>query len=57
MMGVCFDCLVRIDGKANQQGCMVLVKPGMRIELQHGANALVDVLSAGRVRGTSPGNC
>lgn len=37
MMGVCFDCLVTIDGHANQQGCMVRVRDGMRIEWQHGA--------------------
>ncbi len=37
MMGLCFDCLVTIDGHANQQGCMVRVRDGMRIEWQHGA--------------------
>jgi D-hydroxyproline dehydrogenase subunit gamma len=31
MMGVCFDCLVEIDGVPNQQGCMVQVRDGMRI--------------------------
>jgi len=36
MMGVCFDCLVNIDDVPNQQGCMVLVKPGMKIERQQG---------------------
>jgi predicted molibdopterin-dependent oxidoreductase YjgC len=36
MMGVCFECLVRIDGTYNRQGCMVSVKPGMRIERQMG---------------------
>ncbi|MEO8136378.1 MAG: (2Fe-2S)-binding protein, partial [Betaproteobacteria bacterium] len=30
MMGVCFDCLVEIDGIANQQGCMIAVRGGMR---------------------------
>ncbi len=34
MMGVCYDCLVNIDDLPNQQGCMVLVKPGMKIERQ-----------------------
>ena len=37
MMGVCFDCLAKIDGVANRQACMVPVTPGMRIEPQHGA--------------------
>jgi len=36
MMGVCFECLVRIDGTYNRQGCMVPVRPGMRIERQMG---------------------
>nr|WP_234885315.1 MULTISPECIES: (2Fe-2S)-binding protein [Rhizobium/Agrobacterium group] len=35
-MGVCFDCLVIVDGVASIQGCMVPVKPGMRIESQQG---------------------
>lgn len=37
MMGVCFDCLVTIDGAPNQQGCMIRVSPGMRVERQQGA--------------------
>lgn len=40
MMGVCFDCLVAIDGVPNQQGCMVSVAPGMRIQTQRGARVL-----------------
>jgi predicted molibdopterin-dependent oxidoreductase YjgC len=36
MMGVCFDCLVTIDGHPNQQACMVRVHDGMRIESQQG---------------------
>ena len=34
MMGVCFDCLVTIDGVGNRQGCLVPVREGMRIETQ-----------------------
>ncbi|MGH7246959.1 MAG: 2Fe-2S iron-sulfur cluster-binding protein, partial [Pseudomonadota bacterium] len=30
--GVCFDCLVVIDGIANRQACMTQVREGMRIE-------------------------
>jgi hypothetical protein len=37
MMGVCFDCLAEIDGLPNRQSCMVTVRPGMRIDRQHGA--------------------
>ncbi|HEY0296321.1 MAG TPA: (2Fe-2S)-binding protein [Bordetella sp.] len=37
MMGVCYDCLVTIDGQPNRQACMTLVCEGMAIERQHGA--------------------
>lgn len=40
MMGVCFDCLARIDGTPNRQACMVTVTPGMRIERQDGARGV-----------------
>jgi D-hydroxyproline dehydrogenase subunit gamma len=36
MMGVCFDCLVTIDGVGNRQGCLVSVAEGMEIEIQKG---------------------
>jgi predicted molibdopterin-dependent oxidoreductase YjgC len=36
MMGVCFDCLVVIDGLGNRQGCMVPLREGMVVETQHG---------------------
>lgn len=36
MMGVCFDCLVTIDGVGNRQGCLVPVADGMRVEIQKG---------------------
>ena len=36
MMGVCFECLVAIDGVGNRQGCLVAVREGMRVELQRG---------------------
>ena len=36
MMGVCFECLVTIDGVGNRQGCLVPVRDGMRIETQRG---------------------
>ncbi len=40
MMGVCFECLVTIDGIGNRQGCLIPVREGMRIEMQHGARAI-----------------
>jgi len=36
MMGVCFDCLVTIDGMGNRQGCLIPVRPGMQVEIQKG---------------------
>lgn len=36
LMGVCFECLVVIDGVGNRQGCLVPLREGMRIETQHG---------------------
>lgn len=37
MMGVCYDCLVGIDGRANQQACMTRVREGMAVVRQTGA--------------------
>ncbi|MGA9865767.1 MAG: (2Fe-2S)-binding protein [Acetobacteraceae bacterium] len=37
MMGVCFDCLVTIDGVANRQACLVPIRAGMRVETGRGA--------------------
>jgi predicted molibdopterin-dependent oxidoreductase YjgC len=40
MMGVCFDCLVTIDGVGNRQGCLVRVRDGMQVEIQFGKREL-----------------
>ena len=36
LMGVCFECLVTVDGIGNRQGCLVPVRDGMQIETQQG---------------------
>jgi D-hydroxyproline dehydrogenase subunit gamma len=36
MMGVCFECLMVIDGKPNQRACATYVREGMCIESQQG---------------------
>lgn len=36
LMGVCFECLVTVDGVGNQQGCLVALRPGMTVETQIG---------------------
>ncbi len=41
LMGVCFECLVTIDGTGNRQGCLVALEDGMRIETQAGARRAV----------------
>jgi hypothetical protein len=40
MMGVCFDCLLEIDGQPNCQGCAVLVSEGLRVRRMDGARTL-----------------
>jgi D-hydroxyproline dehydrogenase subunit gamma len=40
MMGVCFDCLVTVDGIGNRQGCLVPVREGMAIETQRGKRGI-----------------
>ncbi len=36
MMGVCFDCLVTIDGVGSRQACLTGVRDGMVVETQQG---------------------
>src|SRR5882672_6073882 len=40
LMGVCFDCLVTIDGVGSRQACLVRVRDGMRVDTQHGRRAV-----------------
>jgi predicted molibdopterin-dependent oxidoreductase YjgC len=35
-MGVCFDCLVEIDGRPNLRACMTPVTDGMAVRTQIG---------------------
>ena len=35
-MGVCFECLMEIDGIPNRQACMTTVEDGMTIKRQKG---------------------
>jgi predicted molibdopterin-dependent oxidoreductase YjgC len=36
LMGVCFECLVVIDGIGSRQACLTPVREGMRVETQPG---------------------
>ncbi|OZI32091.1 NAD(FAD)-dependent dehydrogenase [Bordetella genomosp. 10] len=40
MMGVCFECLVEIDGRPGRQSCLTPVRDGMVIKRQEGASEL-----------------
>ena len=40
MMGVCFECLVTIDGVGNRQGCQVPIEAGMQVETQRGPRGI-----------------
>ena len=40
MMGVCFDCLVEIDGMPNRQACLVPAADGMAVRRQRGSRSL-----------------
>jgi len=36
LMGVCFECLVAIDGAGSRQACLTPVSDGMTVETQRG---------------------
>lgn len=36
MMGVCFECLIEVDGQASVQGCLTPVRDGMMVTRQTG---------------------
>jgi predicted molibdopterin-dependent oxidoreductase YjgC len=42
LTGVCFDCLVEVDGRQNVQSCMVEVSDGMQVRLPAGARRAED---------------
>ena len=45
LMGVCFDCLVTIDGVGNRQACMIEVRDGMAVTTGHVARGLDEAAS------------
>jgi aerobic-type carbon monoxide dehydrogenase small subunit (CoxS/CutS family) len=38
-IGICFDCLVVVDGVTNQRACIIEARPGMKVQTQDGSNA------------------
>jgi predicted molibdopterin-dependent oxidoreductase YjgC len=41
MMGVCFECLMEIDGVGNRQACLTPVSEGMQVRRQRGARGVL----------------
>jgi predicted molibdopterin-dependent oxidoreductase YjgC len=39
-VGRCADCLVVVDGQANQRACVTPVRAGMDVRIQHGRGAV-----------------
>ncbi len=39
-VGRCADCLVIVDGQANQRACVTPVRDGMDVRIQHGHGAV-----------------
>lgn len=46
MMGVCFECLVEIDGVPSRQACLVPVREGMQVRAQDGLREFDEVRPA-----------
>ena len=44
-MGICFECLMEIDGVPNRQACMIEVREGMKVSRQYGARGVCDEIS------------
>jgi predicted molibdopterin-dependent oxidoreductase YjgC len=42
-MGVCFDCLVQIDGRPNVRACQAVLAEGMRVETQLGHGSVEEL--------------
>lgn len=36
-IGVCFDCLVTVDGRADERACVVPAREGLQVTTQEGA--------------------
>ncbi len=52
LMGVCFECLVTVDGVQNRQACLIEVENGMTVLSQKGAPTVQGL--AGNDEGSAP---
>lgn len=55
MMGVCFECLVEIDGTPNCQSCLESVRDGMVIRSQEGVRQVLPEISDETSSSAGPG--
>lgn len=39
-IGICFDCLVVVEGRLNQRACLIPARPGLRVQPQEGEGQL-----------------
>ncbi|MDB5082410.1 MAG: (2Fe-2S)-binding protein [Chloroflexi bacterium] len=39
-IGICFDCLVVVEGRLNQRACLTPARPGLEVQPQAGAGHL-----------------
>lgn len=46
MMGVCFECLMVIDGQPNHQACQIIARNGMKVTRQRGAGLIQPEIKA-----------
>jgi len=47
MMGVCFECLVEIDGAGHQQACLIPIRQGMDVKRHHAVRDVGHAVSGG----------
>lgn len=38
-IGICFDCLITVNGSPNQRACLVAAAGGMSVRTQHGTGS------------------
>lgn len=46
LMGICFECLVTVDGAQNRQACLIEVEDGMTVLSQKGAPTIPELATS-----------
>ncbi len=47
-IGVCYDCLITVDGLPNQRACLTPVRPGMKLDTGTGAGTPAEAVEGHR---------